>query len=648
MKVEFFRNLPLSLSMISAFAIAATEVPAWAILTSLLLIVWRFLYERIDIPKISTKLTPFIGLLFFAVVFIQHKTIFGQEESITILMGLMAIAILNFETERDLLFLVLLGFLMLVLKSVFSIDFIWLIPALFSFFGLWVALLTNNKVRRYRYVLKTALSSIPVFLALFIAFPRIVLFQMTKNISPAARSGFNEEVRPGRFTNTALSNEMVFRAQFANSDGIDADELYWRGSVLNKSNGFNWSKGRNEKRSGAPSIDNGPSLKYQIFLEPQAVNNLFVLEQAAKIVRSTEPFVEGNNSVFTLLNTSAKMIQFEGEARMKPNSIRHEGASSDETYLKIALLPPRSKKWVAEIIEKYSSPESRLNALNHFFADPGFRYTLTPDYYDNDLDEFLFVKKTGYCEHFAAAYATLARALGIPARIIIGYQGGTYNEIGDFWKISQRDAHAWVEIGLNGLWNRIDPTGFVAPLRLTLGSGDYFILSEAEQTEFSREKTWKDFSSLRLLYLKAITLVDSVNFSWTMLLLNYDLQAQLELLRSIDFSGFLLVAVAAIFGFFLYSKRRPKAKPSHQLQELFSEIENWAQKNQLTYPAESTPLQVLEVIYQKVPEVRNFISEFRTAYVGLVYQEKNLSTDYRKLQRKWKSLGLRKTSIVSN
>ena len=635
MKVEFFRNLPLALSLLSTVAITATEAPMWAVVISVLLIAWRFVYERIDIPKISAKLTPLIGLVFFAVVFVKHRTIFGQEESITILMGFMAISILNFEKERDLLFLVLLGFLMLVVKSVFSIDFIWLIPALFSFFGLWVALLTNNQVNRYRYVLKVTLGSIPVFLVLFIAFPRIVLFQLRKNSSPTARSGFNEEVRPGRFTRTALSNEMVFRAQFANSNGISADELYWRGSVLNRSNGFIWGKDQNEKRSTTLTAENGPSLKYNIFLEPQTVNNLFVLERAVKIVKSTEPFVEWNNSVFTLLNTSAKIVQFEGEARIKQYSVQQDDADSDETYLNIAPLPPRAKKWVADTFANYSTPESRLTALTHFFTDPGFQYTLKPDYYDNDLDEFLFVKKTGYCEHFAAAYATLARALEIPARVVIGYQGGTYNEIGDFWKVSQRDAHAWVEIGLNGVWTRIDPIGFVAPLRLTLGSGDYFILSEDEQIEFSKEKTWKDFSSIRILYLKAISLVDSVNFSWTMLLLNYDLQAQLELLRSIEFSGFLLVGVALVVGFFLFSKRRPRPVPKHQLQELFFAIENWARRKQLTYPDSSTPLQILEVISQKVPEANSFISEFKEEYVGLVYQEKPAKSDYRKLRRNW-------------
>lgn len=636
MKISFFSNLPLALSLISAIAIAATEVPMWAVVISLLLIVWRFLYERVGIPKLSTKLTPFIGLLFFAVVYVKHRTIFGQEESTTILMGLMAIAILNYEKERDLLFLVLLGFLMLVLKSVFSIDFIWLLPALFSFFGLWVALLTNNKVNRYRYVLKTTLRSIPVFLVLFIAFPRIVLVQLKKNSSPIARSGFNEEVRPGRFTRTALSNEMVFRAQFANSNGISADELYWRGSVLNISDGLIWSKEPNKKRS-TTQVENGPSLKYQIFLEPQTVNNLFVLERAVKIFKSTGSFVEWNNSVFTLLNTSAKIVQFEGEARIKQHSVQRHDADKDESHLEIAPLPPRAKKWVAETFKNYSTPESRLTALTHFFVDPGFKYTLKPDYYENDLDEFLFVKKTGYCEHFAAAYATLARALEIPARVVIGYQGGTYNEFGDFWKVSQRDAHAWVEIGLNGAWTRIDPTGFVAPLRLTLGSGSYFILSEAEQIEFSREQTWKDFSSIRILYLKAISLVDSVNFSWTMLFLNYDLQAQLELLRSLDFSGFLLIGVALVVGFFLFSKRRPKPPPKHQLQELFSAIENWARKNQLTYPASSTPLQILELISQKVPQSSTFIAEFREEYVGLVYQGKPANSDYRKLRRNWKS-----------
>ena len=87
--------------------------------------------------------------------------------------------------------------------------------------------------------------------------------------------------------------------------------------------------------------------------------------------------------------------------------------------------------------------------------------TLTRD----PLEEFLFNRRRGFCEHFAAAYATLMRAAGVPARIVLGYQGGRLNWLGSHLTILQSDAHAWCEVWLPGRgWHRVDPTGVVAPI----------------------------------------------------------------------------------------------------------------------------------------------------------------------------------------
>jgi len=94
--VSFFSNIPLTVSMLTTLAIATTEVPLWATLFSLLFVGWRFLYEKYGMYKLPAKITPIFGLMFFMIVYIQHRTIFGQEESITILIGLTSITVLNY------------------------------------------------------------------------------------------------------------------------------------------------------------------------------------------------------------------------------------------------------------------------------------------------------------------------------------------------------------------------------------------------------------------------------------------------------------------------------------------------------------------------------------------------------------------------
>lgn len=637
----FFNNMPLVISLLLTLAIASTEVPLWASSFSLLFIVWRFLYEKYNVAKLSKKITPVFGLMFFIIVYIQHRSILGQEESITILIGLTSITILNYELERDLLFLVLLGFLMLVLKSVFSLDFIWVLPALISYFGLWITLMGNSKINKYHYVWKTVLRSAPALIILFIAFPRFVLFQVNRISKPFVQSGFTEELTPGRFNNMALNDEMVFRVQFPNTVSIDSSQLYWRGSVLNFSSGFVWTKGLIlRKTSGYILKENKPSIKYTIMQEPLNMKNIFVLEQPARIKKASEPVFEMNHSLYSLVAPPTQIVQVDAEATLEDSFEQGEDTSENKKYLKIPELPPKTKEWVEQTKAKFSTQEERLKALTQFFEKPGFIYTLKPDLYTN-LDEFLFSKKKGYCEHYAAAYATMARGLGVPARVVIGYQGGSYNELSDFWKISQRDAHAWVEVGINNVWKRIDPTGMVSPLRLALGSADFFALSEADQLLFSKDKKVKSKTTFRQLYLATMSVIDSLNYNWTLFLLNYDLQAQLDIIKNIKLSGFFIffvIFLALILGFYYYKNYYLQDRPKHKLQKLFYKIESWAAGQNIQINKNDTPLEVLDAIQARFPELQNFINKFKSAYVDTVYRENQNIKNDRELKTEWNRL----------
>ena len=88
----------------------------------------------------------------------------------------------------------------------------------------------------------------------------------------------------------------------------------------------------------------------------------------------------------------------------------------------------------------------------------------------DSVDDFLFNTRRGFCEHFASAFTVLARAAGIPARVVTGYQGGEYNPMGGYLLVRQSDAHAWSEVWLEGRgWVRVDPTAAVAPERVERG-----------------------------------------------------------------------------------------------------------------------------------------------------------------------------------
>ena len=106
----------------------------------------------------------------------------------------------------------------------------------------------------------------------------------------------------------------------------------------------------------------------------------------------------------------------------------------------------------------------RTLALAYWLRSDEFSYS-TAIVEGSTLDtvsDFLLVSRTGYCEQFAGALAIMARAVGVPSRVIVGFLPGTATE--DGYEVSTKDMHAWTEVFLDGLgWVAIDPTPSGAP-----------------------------------------------------------------------------------------------------------------------------------------------------------------------------------------
>ena len=127
-----------------------------------------------------------------------------------------------------------------------------------------------------------------------------------------------------------------------------------------------------------------------------------------------------------------------------------------------------AQSWAASRCESARRSEGwRWNT----FGTQGFRYSLAPgEYEENGLDDFLFSRRVGFCEHYAGSFATLMRLAGIPSRVVAGYLGGEFNAYGGFFIVRQSDAHAWCEVWLpDAGWQRVDVTSVVAPDRVNLG-----------------------------------------------------------------------------------------------------------------------------------------------------------------------------------
>ncbi len=142
---------------------------------------------------------------------------------------------------------------------------------------------------------------------------------------------------------------------------------------------------------------------------------------------------------------------------------------------------------LAEEIVRTEAPDGstydRAKALERFFLEEDrFQYSLDLQLVQqkrrpsvDPIEDFVANHRTGHCEYFASALTLMLRSQGIPTRMVIGYKGGEYNFVGNYYLVRQRDAHAWVEAYLpadevppdtlyaaerhaGGGWLRLDPT----------------------------------------------------------------------------------------------------------------------------------------------------------------------------------------------
>lgn len=140
----------------------------------------------------------------------------------------------------------------------------------------------------------------------------------------------------------------------------------------------------------------------------------------------------------------------------------------DRRYLDLpGELPAIVRSTAREVTAETSTPYERAVALQAFFRSGQFDYSEQAPVeqgYDGSgaevLAEFLEVR-SGYCVHFASAMAAMARSLGIPARVAVGFVPGTeFSDEGVIrYRVSTHDLHAWPELFFEGVgWVRFEPT----------------------------------------------------------------------------------------------------------------------------------------------------------------------------------------------
>ena len=464
------------------------HLPWWATSLLVLLWVWRLWLtsSRGALPGHFAMLPLLAGAA--GAVWLQHGTLLGREAGVTFLLLLMALKLLEMRARRDVIIVIFLCFFILLTEYLFSqslpVAVLTVAAVILLFFVLVSANLVEQDLpatRKLRLVGLVFAKSLPLAAAMFLLFPRVSgpLWGLPGETF-GNRTGLSESMSPGSISKLLESNEIAFRAEFA-AEPPSNDRLYWRGPVLGYFSGRFWAPLRARAIASPPlemRKDSKAATEYAVTLEAHQRDWLFALEMAA--LPEADPLEPRFSSEAQMLARQpiSERVRYRLASYTRFAIGLNETPETLHDWLQLpAGFNPRTRDFAEEL--RRQVPETQrggtqrlvLAVLDHFRRG-GYRYTLEPPLLGkHSVDEFLFDTRLGYCEHYASAFAVVMRMVGVPARVVTGYQGGELNPIDRFLTVRQSDAHAWAEVWIAGRgWVRIDPTAVVAPLRIENGA----------------------------------------------------------------------------------------------------------------------------------------------------------------------------------
>jgi transglutaminase-like putative cysteine protease len=543
------------------------HTPIWAIAEALAICYWRYVI-MVKKKKLPAKwVRVFLSFVVFAGIYITYGKFLGRDPGTTTLILFSTIKLLELGNQRDYMFTIYLCYFLIFTNFLFAQT----IPSLL--FMLLSVIVINSTIIRFnhpdgepikiRVLLKSAfmifLQAIPIMLLLFFFFPRTSgpLWNLPQDAKDQYKSGFNDSMHPGQVASLANSTQPAFRVEFPDDNMPAQKDLYFRGLVLWFTNGRGWYQGYIRSRYYRYQGTDATGIQQRITLEPHYKRWLFTLDKPIVMPRGTRKLP---GDIFQTRGLVEKHIRYSVVSRLPEAS-----TEPIDPYVKLWALGiprrinPRLKELAETWIQQSTDVLELIKIAEKYYKDNEFEYTLKPGKMNrgDPTGDFLFNKRKGFCEHFASSFTILMRLAGIPARVVIGYQGGIYNPVGGYLLVRQADAHAWSEVWIDGFgWKRVDPTAFVSPERVEYGADvsqsltSRDRLSESDRSDAIRRALSKGF--LKKIFETLEYYWDNINNNWNLWIMSYDRYRQRDFLenlgiRDINWMAMLLGIVFIIF-----------------------------------------------------------------------------------------------------
>ena len=542
------------------------HLPVWVSAAALVLIVWRLAATVARVPVPGMIARTVLAAAVVVAVLTRFHTLNGLAAGTALLVLMAALKLLETFRRRDRLVLVGAG-LFLLLAACLDRESLARAPLYLG--ETWLActalavIASDGFPGRAALALagRTLLLALPLAVLLFLFFPRLAGSFWAVPRAEEAVTGLSDTMSPGGIGKLSTSYDVAFRVRFEGALP-PTEQRYWRGPVLHDFDGSTWRRGSGGGSARvAPEPGSGRAYRYQVALEPSYHLWWFALDTPAKSpdagvtltrdyeLRTARPVSDP---------TSYEALSYTGAREDSP-------PSPWERFLDTALphgRNPRSLELARALRTRAGSDAAFITAALEFLRSGGFVYSLEPEVLGAEqVDDFLFRTRTGFCGHYASAFAVLMRAAGVPARVVTGYLGGEWNPSGGYLIVRQSDAHAWVEAWLEGRgWTRIDPTAVVEPERLQRSALDLLPEAMSASTRLLRASPW---------LVDLMQRWDAANAWWNDRVVKFNYATQIDVLERLGIHspdaltlgwafGLVLLGWLAVIAWYLGRSMRPR------------------------------------------------------------------------------------------
>lgn len=621
-------------ALILGLAPHVLHFPVWVSALALSCSAFRFFAERRCWRLPAPLLRMAVVLFAFVWVIAAFRGINGIVPGSALLAVMAGLKLLESTGKRDLhIIVVVAAFLMLAgtlrTQSIAMLPYLCLAaPALIV---AWIAVARTNKPLTFKALLSHAkliiLPALPLVAVFFVLFPRVQGSFWALPTDSGATTGLSDSLTPGDISKLVSSDEIAFRVSFEDRAPA-APSLYWRGPVLEFFRDRSWQQRPSERQAfNAPmKAATADMIRYRLIQQPTGQRWVFGLE-VTDVVNQPNVRITGSG---TLLNLRPINKLYPVVLAASIDKRRTERLTEARRRFLIdfdANANSRSQALAKSLRQSSSTTaEFAANALA-LFRDNDFAYTLEPPALGrNSVDEFLFESKRGFCAHYASAFAFLMRAGKVPARLVVGYQGGTENPLTGQYVVRQSDAHAWVEIWNDAdEWQRVDPTAEVAALRIISGLDAALEATGERRSLFAWDVPLAERFQLAW---------DALNARWDEWILGYGPDTQQAFLRWLGLgdtnwstlalwliAGTIIVMGAIAWRINRRFRKAPIDRTERRYQELLKVVADRVTPS-------TSPLQVKVILKERFPPLAAQIDHVIDQYQALRFAERGNFSDF--------------------